>query len=84
MNELNYQLLFDNTLRRRVKILLLILETSNPIEITFLQAHCRSTKKTIYQDLLFLTEELPNSVIIIESKKFMSKEMITPLKLLRF
>ncbi|MBP2099479.1 helix-turn-helix domain-containing protein [Enterococcus rivorum] len=69
MNELNYQLLFDNTLRRRVKILLLILETSNPIEITFLQAHCRSTKKTIYQDLLFLTEELPNSVIIIESKK---------------
>lgn len=69
MNEVGYKLIVDKRVKRRIDIITILLQSKQPRTITYLSKMCRSTDKTISQEIKIINELLPKEIKII-SKEF--------------
>lgn len=68
MNELGYKLLVDKSVKRKVTILSLLLETDHPLGIDYLFSHFDLSKQTFQSDINFLLEKFPENLELVSYK----------------
>lgn len=83
MNTIKYNLLLDNSIKRKIAILNFCLTSSSPVFFSDLADYCNVSKKTIISDIDILTSDLPSSLQVIDSNNHLTLKIVGNLSLIK-
>lgn len=78
MNTYSYDLIVDKSIKRKIKILQILLEANRPVSLKTFSSLCQVSYKTIQQDVKYLIENLPNSLLLEDFNHALSLEKYGP------
>lgn len=85
MNNLAYKLLVDKSIKRKVDIIQLLSESTDPISVETIRLHCDVTKRTIQKEINYLLTNYPRIFELVQynhQESLNKKVAVTELHLL--